>query len=149
MTDRRHAPRRRADQALMTRQHEFLATLGHELRNPLAPIQSTLEILKLTGAFDQPQTAPALAVMERQIQQLNRLVVDVLEVSRVARGVIAINKEPLDLTAAISGALETCRPIIETLCHQVTTQFDAHPIVVDGDPARLRQVSANLLDNAA
>jgi CheY-like chemotaxis protein len=149
MTDRRQAPRRSDDRALLTRQHEFLATLGHELRNPLAPIQSTLDVLKLAGAFDQPQTAQALAVMERQVRHLNRLVDDLLEVSRVTRGIIAINKEPVDLTAAVTGALETSRPIIETLCHEVTTLFDASPILVDGDPVRLTQVFANLLNNAA
>ena len=131
------------------RKDEFLATLGHELRNPLAPISNSLEIMKLAGAFDNPQTERAGEVMERQIHHLNRLVDDLLEVSRITRGVIEVRKEPLDLTSIVTAAIETSRPVLDNLRHELSVDLEDEPMCVGGDPVRLTQVFANLLNNAA
>ena len=146
------AERLRNEQELRSadrRKDEFLATLGHELRNPLAPILNSVEILKLSGAFDDARTAQACAVMERQVHHLNRLVDDLLEVSRITRGIIEVKKEPLDLAAIVRAAIETSRPILEGLRHELVVDLDAEEIIVGGDPVRLTQVFANLLNNAA
>jgi two-component system, sensor histidine kinase len=146
------AERQKTEQALRTadrRKDEFLATLGHELRNPLAPILNSLEILKLSGAFEDARTAPACAVMERQVHHLNRLVDDLLEVSRITRGVIEVKKQPLDLTAIVKAAIETSRPVLDNLRHEIRVDFATEQISVGGDPVRLTQVFANLLNNAA
>lgn len=146
------AERQKTEQALRAadrRKDEFLATLGHELRNPLAPILNSLEILKLSGAFEDDSTAAACAVMERQVHHLNRLVDDLLEVSRITRGVIEVRKEPLDLTAIVKAAIETSRPVLDNLRHEVRTDFEADDMCVAGDSVRLTQVFANLLNNAA
>ena len=131
------------------RKDEFLATLGHELRNPLAPISNSLEIMKLSGAFNNAQTEQAGQVMERQIHHLNRLVDDLLEVSRITRGVIEVRKEPLDLTSIVKAAIETSRPVLDNLRHQLVVELGDEPMCVGGDPVRLTQVFANLLNNAA
>jgi signal transduction histidine kinase/CheY-like chemotaxis protein len=144
--------RQKTEQALRTadrRKDEFLATLGHELRNPLAPILNSLEILKLSGAFEDARTAPACAVMERQVHHLNRLVDDLLEVSRITRGIIEVKKEPLDLTAIVKAAVETSRPVLDNLRHDIRLDLASEQICVAGDPVRLTQVFANLLNNAA
>ena len=146
------AERQKTEQALRTadrRKDEFLATLGHELRNPLAPILNSLEILKLSGAFEDARTAPACAVMERQVHHLNRLVDDLLEVSRITRGIIEVKKEPLDLTAIVKAAVETSRPVLDSHGHEVRLELEATQICVAGDLVRLTQVFANLLNNAA
>jgi two-component system, sensor histidine kinase len=146
------AERLRNEQALRTadrRKDEFLATLGHELRNPLAPILNSLEILKLSGAFDDPKTLQACAVMDRQVHHLNRLVDDLLEVSRITRGIIEVKKESLDLTAIVKAAIETSRPVLDNLRHELIAEFDPSPMCIGGDPVRLTQVFANLLNNAA
>jgi signal transduction histidine kinase/CheY-like chemotaxis protein len=131
------------------RKDEFLATLGHELRNPLAPILNSLEILKLSGAFEDARTAPACAVMERQVHHLNRLVDDLLEVSRITRGIIEVKKEPLDLSAIVKAAVETSRPLLDNLRHEIRLDLQTDQICVAGDPVRPTQVFANLLNNAA
>jgi signal transduction histidine kinase/CheY-like chemotaxis protein len=147
------AERLRNEQALRAadrRKDEFLATLGHELRNPLAPISNSLEIMKLSGVFEgNAQAEQAGAVMERQIHHLNRLVDDLLEVSRITRGIIEVRKEPLDLSTIVRAAVETSRPIINNLRHDLTVDLDPEPISIGGDPVRLTQVFANLLNNAA
>jgi len=131
------------------RKDEFLATLGHELRNPLAPILNSLEILKLSGAFDDEHTRQACAVMERQVHHLNRLVDDLLEVSRITRGIIEVKKEPLDVAALVRAAVETSRPVLDNLRHELAVDLATEPMCVAGDPVRLTQVFANLLNNAA
>ena len=146
------AEREKTEQQLRAadrRKDEFLATLSHELRNPLAPIMNSLEILKLSGAFEDPRTSPACGVMDRQVHHLNRLVDDLLEVSRITRGVIEVKKEPLDLTAIVKAAIETSRPVLDNLRHEVRAEFEPTQISVAGDPVRLTQVFANLLNNAA
>ena len=146
------AERMKNEQALRTadrRKDEFLATLGHELRNPLAPIMHSLEIMKLSGAFENSRTQQAGAVMERQVHHLNRLVDDLLEVSRITRGVIEVRKESLDLSAIVKAAIETSRPVLDNLRHELTLDLDPDQMCVAGDPVRLTQVFANLLNNAA
>ena len=146
------AERLRTEQALRTadrRKDEFLATLGHELRNPLAPILNSLEIMKLSRAFDDPRIVQAGAVMDRQVHYLNRLVDDLLEVSRITRGIIEVRKEELDLAALVRAAVETSRPLLDNLRHHLTVDIDPEPMCVAGDPVRLTQVFANLLNNAA
>src|SRR5687768_9290254 len=130
------------------RKDEFLATLGHELRNPLAPILNSLEITQLAGPLTHPRTQQAGEVMERQIHHLNRLVDDLLEVSRITRGVIEVRKQPLDLGAIVKAAVETSRPLLDNLRHELVVDLGDEPICVGGDPVRLTQVFANLLNNA-
>ncbi len=146
------AERLKNEQALRSadrRKDEFLATLGHELRNPLAPILNSLEIMKLSGAFAEPRTQQAGEVMERQVHYLNRLVDDLLEVSRITRGIIEVRKVPLDLSAIVKAAVETSRPVLDNLRHELVVDLDPDSICVGGDPVRLTQVFANLLNNAA
>ena len=146
------AERLRNEQALRSadrRKDEFLATLGHELRNPLAPILNSLEILKLSGDASEGGAAQACAVMERQVSHLNRLVDDLLEVSRITRGVIEVKKEAQDLTAIVRGAIDTSRPILDGMRHELRFLIPNEPVFVAGDGVRLTQVFANLLNNAA
>ena len=146
LADRAHAEEslRLADQ----RKDEFLATLGHELRNPLAPLLTGLELLKLHGVQD-PAAAKVTAVMQRQISHLVRLVDDLLEISRITRGVIELQREPLDLASIIRSAVDTSRPAVDAARHELTVDVPNEPIVVTGDAVRLTQVFANLLTNAA
>lgn len=146
------AERLRNEQALRSadrRKDEFLATLGHELRNPLAPILNSLEILKLSGATAEGGAAQACAVMERQVSHLNRLVDDLLEVSRITRGVIEVKKEPQDLVAIVRGAVDTSRPLVDGMRHELRLVAPSEPVFVAGDAVRLTQVFANLINNAA
>jgi signal transduction histidine kinase len=130
------------------RKDEFLAILGHELRNPLAPLLTGLQLLKQASLKD-PTAAKVTAVMERQITYLIRLVDDLLEVSRITRGVIEVQSEPLDLASIVSSAVDTSRPILEARGHELTIDLATEPIPVMGDAVRLTQVFANLLTNAA
>jgi two-component system CheB/CheR fusion protein len=127
------------------RKDEFLATLSHELRNPLAPIRNALEILH------DPSRASAsiIELLERQVRQMVRLVDDLLEVSRVSRGAIELRREPVDVGRAVRAALETSAPGIETGRHALEVSLPAESVVVDADPVRLNQILVNLLNNAA
>lgn len=130
------------------RKDEFLATLAHELRNPLAPIRNSLHILKL--AADKDGTLKNVCdMLERQVNNLVRLVDDLLEVSRITRGKIELRKEAVDLETTMRSALEISRPLIDAANHRLTVEFPAEPIQVWGDPVRLGQIFANLLNNAA
>ena len=130
------------------RKDEFLATLGHELRNPLAPLLAGMQLLRLDG-LDAARAAPIMAAMERQITYLVRLVDDLLEVSRITRGLIDVRHDALDLVAVVRAALDTCRPGLEGAGHTLTIDLPEAPIPVAGDAVRLTQVFANLLTNAA
>lgn len=130
------------------RKDEFLATLGHELRNPLAPLLTGLELLKAAKISD-PRVTQTAAIMERQIHHLIRLVDDLLEVSRITRGLIAIQREPLDLGAILQSVVDTTRPFVEASHHDLGLELPAEPIAVTGDVVRLTQVFSNLLTNAA
>ncbi len=143
--------RKQAEQALQEadrRKDEFLATLAHELRNPLAPIRSGLELMKLAGT-NREATERARTIMERQLHQMVRLVDDLLDVSRISRGVLELRKEHVDLASVVRSAVETNRPLMEQYGHELTVGMPAGQIVVDADPTRLAQVFANLLNNAA
>jgi len=130
------------------RKDEFLATLGHELRNPLAPLQAGLHLLTIAAGSDE-RSVHACRLMERQVAHLVRLVDDLLEVSRITRGVIEVRREPLDLGAVLRAAIETSRPIIEDANQTLTVDVPDDPIPVAGDSVRLTQVVANLLNNAS
>ncbi|HSN19873.1 MAG TPA: ATP-binding protein [Usitatibacter sp.] len=130
------------------RKDEFLATLAHELRNPLAPLRNAVEILRT------PEAAPdmrnrALDMMERQLRQMVRLVDDLLDVSRITTGKLAVRRAVFDLREAARDAIETVRPFIDSRRHELEVRMSEEPLAVDGDRARLGQVLGNLLHNAA
>jgi len=130
------------------RKDEFLATLGHELRNPLAPMQAGLQLLKL-GNLSDPRCVRAVEVMERLLQHLVRLVDDLLEVSRITRGLVEIRKEPVDVNGVLRTAIETSRPLVDANKQELTIDLPPQPLCVSGDQDRLTQVFANLLNNAS
>ena len=130
------------------RKDEFLATLAHELRNPLAPISTALEILKLPR-IEAATLQKTRAMMERQVHHLVRLVDDLLDVSRVMRGKIELRRESVELAAVIARAVETVQPLIEAQGHRLELTLPQESLLVHADPVRLAQVVANLLTNAA
>jgi signal transduction histidine kinase len=145
------AERAKAEEALREadrRKDEFIATLAHELRNPLAPITNALEIMRLSG--DNPEAVErARAMMERQIKQMVRLIDDLLDVSRVTRGKLQLVMEPIDLRAVVETALEISKPQIERAQLTFQSSIPAQELRVHGDRVRLAQVLSNLLNNAA
>jgi two-component system, sensor histidine kinase len=141
---RRSEAMREADR----RKDEFLATLAHELRNPLAPIRNALEIIKIAGD-DPAKSRMAREMMQRQVSQMVRLVDDLLDVSRITTGKLAVRKSVLDLHGAITDAVETARPFIESRGQALQLEISPTPIAVEGDRTRLAQVFSNLLNNAA
>jgi signal transduction histidine kinase len=130
------------------RKDQFLATLAHELRTPLAPIHNCLHILRVAGR-DSESAERIYEMMERQVEHMVRLVDDLMEVSRITRDKIALRKERVDLVAMVKGAVETSRPLIEAPRHRLTVDLPSEPLVLDADPVWLNQVLANLLSNAA
>ncbi len=130
------------------RKDEFLATLAHELRNPLAPIRNGLEILRRSGQL-VGSAARARDMMERQLAHMVRLVDDLLDVSRISRGKVDLRLSPLQVQAVLEHALEASRPAIDHGGHALVLQVPAHPLPVSGDLTRLAQVVSNLLNNAA
>jgi signal transduction histidine kinase/CheY-like chemotaxis protein len=130
------------------RKDEFLATLAHELRNPLAPIRNAVELLRRAGA-NADLIGQSGRILERQVAQMARLVDDLLDISRITRGKIQLRKERVELAAVVQGAVEECRPLIESHAHELTVTLPPGPVQLDADPTRLGQVLANLLANAA
>ncbi len=130
------------------RKDEFLATLAHELRNPLAPIRNGLQIMRLSNASGEA-VDKALTMMERQIGQMVRLVDDLLDVSRISRGILELRMERVDLATVVNNAVETSRPLIDSSAHELTVSLPTRPVFVYADETRLGQVFANLLNNAA
>jgi signal transduction histidine kinase/DNA-binding response OmpR family regulator len=128
--------------------NEFLAMLAHELRNPLAPIRSAVQVL-LSDRAGPGQQQWSKEVISRQVQQMVRIVDDLLDVSRITRGKIILRTEPIDLRAVASEAVETSRPVIDQRRQELTVLLPDKPVHVQGDTARLAQVIANLLNNAA
>jgi CheY-like chemotaxis protein/two-component sensor histidine kinase len=133
---------------LDSRKDEFLATLAHELRNPLAPISNSLHILRMSGELS-PTTERVCGIMERQVNHLVRLVDDLLEVSRITRNKIELRKESVELAAILRSAIETSMPLLDAAGHQLAISVPTEPILLQADPLRLAQVVANLLNNAA
>lgn len=127
---------------------EFLATLAHELRNPLAPLTNALNLMRLSDDLS-PSMQQLRDIMEQQVIQLNRLVNDLLEVSRIKRDKIQLRKGPTELAAVIANAVETSRPLIEGAGHQLAVTLPPNPITLDADAVRLTQAISNLLNNAA
>ena len=130
------------------RKNEFLAMLGHELRNPMAPIRYAVQILRKPNLEGQKRLW-SLDVIDRQVKQLARLVDDLLDVSRITRGKIELKIGPVDLTQVVSTAVETSRPLIDSLRHELSVNLPGEALRVQGDFSRLTQVLANLLNNAA
>ncbi len=145
MTDRK-----RIEEALALadrRKDEFLATLAHELRNPLAPMRNGLQLLKLTT--DKTALEQVSDMMDRQLGQMVRLVDDLLDISRITRNKLELRKARIDLWAVVQSALETARPQIEANDHKLTISLPPQPVYLDGDLTRLAQVFWNLLNNSA
>jgi PAS domain S-box-containing protein len=130
------------------RKDEFLATLAHELRNPLAPIRTGLELLRIAGS-DHQLVDKVRVTMERQMTQLVRLVDDLLDIARIRSGKVALRKERVSLASVIRSAVDATRPMMEDANHELTVTLPQHPIVLEADAARLAQVVSNLLTNAA
>jgi PAS domain S-box-containing protein len=129
------------------RKDEFLATLAHELRNPLAPIRNAVRLMALEGGAGR--TPQVLEMLERQVHHMVRLVDDLIDVSRVSRGTIELQCERLDLGRLLRTAAETSKPLIERARHRLNLSLPVEPLSVHGDAVRLAQVFANLLNNAA
>ncbi len=129
------------------RKDDFLALLGHELRNPLAPLRSALEVLR--RAPDPALAERARGIMERQVVHMTRLLDDLLDVSRITRGKVQLRTERLALQDVVTHALELARPLLEARRHRVDVELPPEPLWVSGDQVRLEQVVANLLANAA
>jgi CheY-like chemotaxis protein/two-component sensor histidine kinase len=145
LEERLRAARATADSGTRAKD-EFLAMLGHELRNPLAPILTALHLMKLQGPEGSER---ARNVIERQVKHLARLVEDLLDVSRIARGQVALELEPTELASVVAGGIEMAGPLLEQHAHTLVVDVPRHGLVVDGDSARLAQVVSNLLANAA
>jgi PAS domain S-box-containing protein len=144
--------RKRTEQRLREadrRKDEFLAMLSHELRNPLAPIRTALEIIRLRGGERREVLRQSWDMVERQVEQLSRLVEDLLDVSRITRGKITLRHEPVEVAAVVQRAVETSRPVIEARRHHLEVHVPPEPLWVRGDATRLAQVLLNLLNNAA
>jgi signal transduction histidine kinase/ActR/RegA family two-component response regulator len=140
-----------AEQALLLadrRKDEFLATLAHELRNPLAPIRTGLDILRIRSG-DAQATQRATDIMERQLRQMVRLVDDLLDVSRINTGKFAIKMGRVELKAVVNDALEVVRSYIELHGHELVIELPDRPVFLNGDATRLAQILSNLLNNAA
>jgi signal transduction histidine kinase/integral membrane sensor domain MASE1/ActR/RegA family two-component response regulator len=151
--DRRRAEEERAtllaqlEQALQAKD-EFLAILGHELRNPLAPLRNAAEILGARAAGD-PAIERIQRIIERQVRHMVRLVDDLLDVSRIARGRVELRRERVSVAEVVARAVEAARPLFEERGQELAVAVPSEPIVVDVDPVRLEQVLGNLLHNAA
>ena len=130
------------------RKNEFLAMLAHELRNPLAPIRTAVQLLRLKE-LPAAQTAMARDIIDRQVEHLVRLIDDLLDVSRITRGIISLRREPVLVGAIIARAVETARPLIDARRHSLSIELPDDLLTVDGDKTRLVQVIGNVLHNAA
>lgn len=153
ITDRVGFERERAEllaelQETNRRKDEFLATLGHELRNPLAPLITAAELLRLQPAVD-PSVRHATEVIARQAQQMRRLIDDLLDVARITRGIVSLHQERLDLRELITEAVHTARPWIDAREHALVLDLPDRPVHADVDRVRIEQVITNLLSNSA
>jgi PAS domain S-box-containing protein len=152
MTDRKRAELQLQEQAVALREADrhkdvFLATLAHELRNPMVPLRNGLQLLRLTT--DPEAREQARAMMERQLGQMVRLVDDLLDISRISRNKLELRKARIELWAVVQSAVETARPQIEASGHTLTVTLPPSPVYLDADLTRLAQVFWNLLNNSA
>lgn len=130
------------------RKDAFVAAVAHELRNPLAPIRNALEIMQLMG--DDPTAVErARGIMERQVDQMVRLISDLMDISRIGQGKLQLDKQRVELAIVIQTAVEACTPVINASRHELTVTMPSEPLILEADPARLIQVFSNLLTNAA
>lgn len=130
------------------RKNEFLATLSHELRNPLAPMRAALHMLRVNPDVDKPKAKTLLETMDRQVAQMTRLVDDLLDISRITRGVIELRREPIDVSAEIRNALESCDGPLEIGRHELVVNLPTEPLKVIADRVRVQQILENLILNA-
>ena len=143
--------RKRAEEGLRAadrHKDQFLAMLAHELRSPLGALRNAVEVMQLHGTDDH-DVELARSVAERQVQQLTRLVDDLLDVSRIGQGKISLHLEPVDMAAVVTRAVEISRPLIDAHKHGLHVSLPEQAVRVRGDLTRLTQISANLLNNAA
>ncbi|HTU16674.1 MAG TPA: ATP-binding protein [Gemmataceae bacterium] len=129
------------------RKTDFMAILAHELRNPLAPILTSIELLRLLGSKDS-NINQAREIMDRQVRQMVRLVDDLLDLTRIARGRLELRRTIVDVNQVVSQAVQTVRPLLEAQGHQLSVELPAEPIYLDADETRIVQVLVNLLSNA-
>jgi PAS domain S-box-containing protein len=134
---------------LHRRKDEFLAMLSHELRSPLAPITNAVQMLGMQKGTESLVQRQSRAIIERQMSQLQHLVDDLLEVSRITTGMVQLRRVPVTISDIIEGAIETVRPLIEKRRHEFSVSLPSEPIWLNADAARLEQVLVNLLTNAA
>ena len=137
---------RRDAEAASRVKDEFFAILGHELRNPLAPITTALQLMKLRG---DDALARERTIIERQVEHMTRLLDDLLDVSRITRGKVALERAPVELMTVVATAIELASPLLEQRQHHLVVDVPASGLVVDGDAVRLAQVVSNLVANAA
>ena len=130
------------------RKDEFLAMLGHELRNPLFPLQNAIEFLVKTES-DKPELQQAQGIIQRQLALMGRLIDDLMDASRITQRKIKLRKERIEFKTAVQHAIEASRPLIESRRHQLAVALPPEPAYIDADPARLEQILTNLLTNAA
>ncbi|MCC2970709.1 ATP-binding protein [Massilia sp. IC2-476] len=130
------------------RKDEFLAMLAHELRNPLAPISSAADLLRL-GRLDEARVRQTSGIISRQVRHMTGLIDDLLDVSRVTRGLVSLDRREVDVRSVVGEAVEQVKPLIELRCHQLDIQVAPGPAHVWGDQKRLVQCVANVLNNAA
>jgi PAS domain S-box-containing protein len=128
------------------RKDEFLAMLGHELRNPLAPILGVVSVMK---ARDPDRCAKEIAIIERQALQMARLLDDLLDVGRISRGRIQLRKQRVEVATIVEHAIEATTPLVEERCHTLVVDVPRSGLALEADPARLAQVVSNLINNAA
>jgi PAS domain S-box-containing protein len=152
VTDRQAADQSMREQAARLAESdrskdEFLATLSHELRNPLAPLRNSIALLRRSAPGDE-RMAPIHAMMERQVNHLVRLVDDLLELSRISRGTLSLRNGRVELATVVRNAVETASPLLQAAGHELAVNLPAGAVWLDGDEVRLVQILSNLLDNA-
>ena len=146
ITERKQAQRDLAEEA--RRKDEFLAILAHELRNPLAPIRYALSIAR-QARLNDAQRKRSDEVIERQVEHMSRLLDDLLDVSRIARGHVELRKKWIDLTSVIGAAIDAARPLLDRKGHNLSLDLPREALRLEADPVRLTQILSNLLTNAA
>ena len=146
ITERKHTEQ--ALQEADRRKNDFLATLAHELRNPLAPIRNAVELLRMKGPLPVDKRGPA-DVIDRQARALTRLVDDLLDISRITQNRLELRREPASLAAIVEAAIESSRPLIDAGSHELEVKLPDEPIVLLADVTRIAQVISNLLNNSA